>query len=246
MFAKRRKTFHGKSSWGVLEIFRVGNLKGVIGNLDNLCILCHIQIYTFCFVLSRLACKLLRIWKMIPMYALLSLLLIYCSKNKIWWHTWIQKCEALFFSCCLCVWVCPALAFSNRVLHLFLFLIRIRPDWTMGTQLNFFLFSFWILLTLSHPGTKQSVSDTHRKRYMYLWDSSAAPFSRNTKKTDLSESFICLLSAHRHDCHTNWTCGLVSLFEHKCPRLYEFTVSLIIEVCVVCSGVNQWTIHACL
>lgn len=141
----------------------------------------------------------------------------------IWWHTQIQKCGTLFISCCLCVWVCPVLAFSNRFSFIFIpHKNKTRPD--DGDTAEFFPrfpFEFFLAqyLTLCHPGTKQSDSDTHKIRCTYLWDSSAAPFYWNTKKPDLSESFICLLSAPGMIVVLYWTCGLVSCFEVKSTGL---------------------------
>lgn len=81
-----------------------------------------------------------------------------------------------------------SLPIATHFYNLFLFLVRIRPDLTMGTQLIFFLscYPFVIFvsqyLTHCHLRTKQSVSDTHKIRCTYLWDSSATPFHWKPKK----------------------------------------------------------------
>ncbi len=98
-----------------------------------------------------------------------------------------------------------SLPLATHFCNLFLFLVRIRPDLTKGTQLIFFLSCYPFVIFLSkylthcYLRTKQSVSDTHKIRCTYLWDSSARTYSLKTKKSVLHESFVHLLSAHRLD-----------------------------------------------
>lgn len=95
------------------------------------------------------------------------------------------------------VWVCPVLAFSH---NLFLFLVRIRADLTTGTQLTvcscfpFCNFSVTISDALSPRDKAISFRHTQNQMHVPLGQFGCTYSLKNSKKTDLSESLVLLLS----------------------------------------------------
>lgn len=91
--------------------------------------------------------------------------------------------------------------------HLFLFLIRIRPDLTIGTQLNFFPFSFWNFFfvtasdTVSPRDKAIRLRHTQNKMHVPLGQFSCTFLLKHKKDWPLRVLHLPAVCP-RHDCHT--------------------------------------------